>query len=177
MTEAELRELLSEETLAWAEREPADIVADLAAPRKYARGEGDRWHEFEVTLLEATHEFIHVKTSIHDGSLVWSLAPVTTSFLIYRDGRSQLCVRNPTTRDYVVFDEYGVFYVYSNAPAFRQVFLACGFEERHELLIADGGCWRSQPPDGRRFEAEFVRLLRLKPIPPPGTAHPSNTVH
>jgi hypothetical protein len=87
MTEAELRELLSRETLAWAERSPADIVAELARPRTYRRGAGDTWYEIEVTLLEATADYIHVKTSIDDGSLVWALKPITSSFLIYRDGR------------------------------------------------------------------------------------------
>src|SRR6516162_3675203 len=67
MTEAQLRELLSQETLAWAERSPADIVAELANPQTYRRGAGDTWHEIEVTLLEATEDYIHVKTSIHDG--------------------------------------------------------------------------------------------------------------
>ena len=90
MTEAQLRELLSEETLAWAERSPADIVAELAKLQTYRRGKGANWHEIEVTLLEATDEYIHVKTSIHDGSLVWSLTPITSSFLIYRDGRIEI---------------------------------------------------------------------------------------
>jgi hypothetical protein len=90
MTEARLRELLSEETLAWAERDLADIVADLAEPRTYARGANDTWHEFQVTLLEATNDYIHVKTSIHDGSLVLTLAPIATSFLVYRDGRIEI---------------------------------------------------------------------------------------
>jgi hypothetical protein len=90
MTEAQLRELLSQETLAWAERSPADIVADLATPQTYRRGEGDTWHEIEVTLLEATDDYIHVKTSINDGSLVWALAPISSSFLIYRDGRIEI---------------------------------------------------------------------------------------
>jgi hypothetical protein len=90
MTEAQLRELLSRETLAWAERSPADIVAELAQPQTYRRGTGDTWHEFEVTLLEASDDYIHVKTSIHDGSLVWALKPITSSFLIYRDGRIEI---------------------------------------------------------------------------------------
>jgi hypothetical protein len=90
MTEAQLRELLSQETLAWAERSPADIVAELAKPQTYPRGTGDTWHEIEVTLLEATDDYIHVKTSIHDGSLVWALKPITSSFLIYRDGRIEI---------------------------------------------------------------------------------------
>jgi hypothetical protein len=90
MTEAQLRELLSEETLAWAERSPADIIADLAKPQTYRRGTDDAWHEIQVTLLEATDEYIHVKTSIHDGSLVWALTPIASSFLIYRDGRIEI---------------------------------------------------------------------------------------
>jgi hypothetical protein len=88
MTEAQLRELLSQETLAWAERSPVGIVAELAKPQTYRRGTGDTWHEIEVTLLEATDDYIHVKTSIHDGGLVWALKPITSTFLIYRDGRS-----------------------------------------------------------------------------------------
>jgi hypothetical protein len=90
MTEAQLRELLSQETLAWAERSPTDIVAELAKPQTYRRGAGDTWHEIEVTLLEATDDYIHVKTSINDGSLVWALKPITSSFLIYRDGRIEI---------------------------------------------------------------------------------------
>jgi len=90
MTEAQLCELLSQETLAWAERSPADIVAELAKPLTYRRGTVDTWHEIEVTLLEATDDYIHVKTSIHDGSLVWALKPMTSSLLIYRDGRIEL---------------------------------------------------------------------------------------
>jgi hypothetical protein len=90
MTEAQLRELLSQETVAWAERSPADIIAELARPQTYRRGTGDTWHEIAVTLLEAADDYIHVKTSIHDGSLVWSLAPMTSSFLIYRDGRIEI---------------------------------------------------------------------------------------
>jgi hypothetical protein len=50
MTEAQLRELLSQETLAWAERSAANIVAELAKPQTYRRGTGDTWHEIEVTF-------------------------------------------------------------------------------------------------------------------------------
>ena len=90
MTEAQLRELLSQETLAWAERAPAGIVAELAKPQTHCRGADDTWHKIEVTLLEATDDYIHVKTSISDSSLVWALAPITSSFLIYRDGRIEI---------------------------------------------------------------------------------------
>jgi hypothetical protein len=90
MTEEQLRELLSQETLGWAERPPAEIVSELATPQTYRRGKGDTWHEIEVMLLEATDDYIHVKASIHDGSPVWALKPMTSSFLIYRDGRIEI---------------------------------------------------------------------------------------
>ena len=85
-----MHEPLSQETLAWAERSPVDIVAELARLQTYRRGTGDTWQEIEVTLLEATDDYIHVKTSIHDGSPVWALKPITSSFLIYRDGRIEI---------------------------------------------------------------------------------------
>ena len=43
-----------------------------------------------MRLLEATDDYIHVQTSIHDGSVAWSLKPLTSSFLIYRDGRIEI---------------------------------------------------------------------------------------
>ena len=95
MTEAQLRELLSEETLAWAERSPADIVAELASTQIYQRGRDDTWHKIEVTLLEATDDCIRVKTSIPDGSLVWALKPITSSSSsIATDVSSFECDRN-----------------------------------------------------------------------------------
>lgn len=90
MTEAQLRALLSQELLSWTEMSPADIVANLGEPKIIKRGDGDGWHEFEVTLLEATDDYIHVKVSIHDGSLGWTLKPLAASFLIYRDGRIEI---------------------------------------------------------------------------------------
>jgi hypothetical protein len=67
-----------------------DIVAELAKRQTYRRGTGDTWHEIEVTLLEATDDYIHVETSINDGSLVWALTPITSSLPIYRDGRIEI---------------------------------------------------------------------------------------
>jgi hypothetical protein len=90
MTEAQLRELLARETVAWAERSPADIVADLAEAKTIQRGQGESWHELEVKLLECNDEYIHVQTSVHDGSLAFALKPLTSSFLIYRDGRIEI---------------------------------------------------------------------------------------
>ncbi len=90
MTEGQLRELLSEEAMAWAERPYEDIVADLTEARKYSRGSGEDAHNFEIKALESTSEYVHVALSVDDGSLVWSLAPLTMSLLIYRDGRIEM---------------------------------------------------------------------------------------
>jgi hypothetical protein len=60
VTEAQLREVLSQETLAGPERLPDDIVAELAQPQTYRRGRGDTRHQIDVTLLEAGDDNIHV---------------------------------------------------------------------------------------------------------------------
>ena len=89
MTEAQLRELLSRMPPGPRGRRPTSSLS-LQSRRPVAEVQGDTWHEIEVTLLEATDDYIHVKTSIHDGGLVWALKPITSSFLIYRDGRIEI---------------------------------------------------------------------------------------
>ena len=42
---------------------PADIVAELGKAQTYRRGTGDSKHEIEVTHLEATDDYIRIKTS------------------------------------------------------------------------------------------------------------------
>jgi hypothetical protein len=56
---------------------------------------------------------------------------------IFQDSRNQLCVRDPTSFDYIVLDNVGVIYVYSDAAAFRHVLVDAGFEERMEQLVSE----------------------------------------
>jgi len=96
---------------------------------------------------------------------------------IFRDSRSQICVRNPRTLEYAVFDDDGVIYVYSGNERFRELLAQAGFEERVEELIGRRGWWGQFPPDGPNQAAEFIRLMRLTPSPSPGDSFPPAQVH
>jgi len=96
---------------------------------------------------------------------------------IFRDSRSQLCVRNPRTLEYAVFDDDGVIYVYSGDERFRDLLSRAGFEERVEELIGRRGWWGQFPPDGPNQGCEFIRLLRLTLSPAPGDSFPAAQVH
>lgn len=126
----------------------------------------------EVTLQVAPLRYHGV---VSRGALIEALGRCAR--LIYSDGRTQLCVRHPVTLEYVVFDEFGVFYVYSKDQAFRATLQRLGFAERQTPLISECGGQRRRLPGSTELEAEFVRLLRLTPIPAPGHSHAARLVH
>ena len=90
---------------------------------------------------------------------------------VFQDSRNQLCLRDPVSFDYIVLDDVGVIYVYSEEAAFQDVLARLGFEQRIEALVNDEPSWSQIPPSGPEQEAEFVRLLRLSPVPGPGEPH------
>jgi hypothetical protein len=90
LTEQELQALLSAELKAWAKKPLAQIVAELSDVQGYERGADDRWHQFEVMLVENTPEYIHVLISVDDGSISWACSPITSGFMVYLDGRVDL---------------------------------------------------------------------------------------
>jgi hypothetical protein len=96
---------------------------------------------------------------------------------IFQDSRNQLCVRDPTSFDYIVLDNVGVIYVYSDAAAFRHVLVDAGFEERMEQLVSEAPYWTQTPEDGREQQREFVRLLRLSAVPGPDESPDPRQVH
>ena len=96
---------------------------------------------------------------------------------VFQDSCNQLCVRDPVSFDYVVLDDVGVVYVYSDAVMFRQVFVRSGFEERIEPLISEEPYWTQTPKGGREQQDEFLRLLQLSPVPGPDEPRTRGTLH
>jgi hypothetical protein len=66
------------------------VVAELYKAADLSSRYGRHLAEIEVTLLAATDDYIHVKTNINDGSLVWAPKQITSCFLIYRQGRIEI---------------------------------------------------------------------------------------
>jgi hypothetical protein len=52
----------------------------------YERGEAPNQHQVEVEMLESTPEYVHVSIRVDSGRLR-SFKPLSTSFMVFRDGR------------------------------------------------------------------------------------------
>src|SRR5262245_59829537 len=83
---------------------------------------------------------------------------------VFCDSRNQLCVRDLATSDYVVLDDVGVIYIYSDEDLFPDVLRQHGFEERFERLISDGGYWGQTPKEGAAQGEAFRKMLHLVEI-------------
>ena len=80
--------------------------------------------------------------------------------LIYRDGYTQLCVREPDGGDYVVLDEHGLIWVYSGGALLGP--LAEHLAEQPTELISEGGTWRRRIPAAEEAGRRFVARLELE---------------
>ena len=53
--------------------------------------DGEERENLMISIAASTAPiYVHVRTSINDSSLVWTLTPITSSCLIYRDGRIEI---------------------------------------------------------------------------------------
>ncbi|MCP5113951.1 MAG: hypothetical protein GY953_24215 [bacterium] len=77
---------LREEVDRWAAKSYQVLRDELQDVVAYEKGHGENCHQFEVQLLEDEDDYVHVGIGVDDGG--WrAFAPLSTSFLVYRDGR------------------------------------------------------------------------------------------
>lgn len=62
-------------------------LSNIYSPITYECGAGDNWYQVEVQLLEKNENYVHVSISIDDGKLLRTMFPISTSFIVYKDGR------------------------------------------------------------------------------------------
>ena len=82
-----LGKCLRQETAEWSRRTYPDLLQALADETHYERTYDGRKCQIEVQLLEHTAEYLQVAVSVDDGALLRSLKPLTTTFIVHRDGR------------------------------------------------------------------------------------------
>ena len=90
MTKSELHRLLDAEVDELSRRSYARLVDDLSDVLAYERGSGAGHHQFEVQMIEHEPGYVHVAVSVDDGSFLRSIAPLTRSFIVHRDGRIEV---------------------------------------------------------------------------------------
>lgn len=85
-------------------------------------------------------------------------------FFVFSDGAHQLTVKDPASGHYLTLDEHGVFFVHAPTEADREVFRACGYNDRESRLIYDYPHYHRVPTNPSLSE-QFIRelgLLRVK---------------
>ena len=86
MNKDDLKQCLRRERERWSAKSYDGLVAELQSVVAYSVGEGSASYQVEVELLECEAEYVHVLVGIDDGG--WrAFKPLSTDFLVYRDGR------------------------------------------------------------------------------------------
>jgi len=80
---------------------------------------------------------------VAQGALFEAMARCDT--FVFQDSRNQLCIRDPISFDYVVLDDVGVVYVYSDDAMFRDVLEALGLKNDSSLSSARKATGRKRP--------------------------------
>ena len=78
---AEWQWILDSETKCWSSMLYDDLVAELRDVRAYEVEVGSKQYQVEVQLLESTNAYVHVLVAVDDGSLPWSIVPLTKTFI------------------------------------------------------------------------------------------------
>jgi hypothetical protein len=81
----EWRKVLDAETERWSAKSCEQLIAELHEEQNYTVEVGSKQYQVEVQLLENTKEYVHVMLGVDDGSLPWSIVPVSTSFIRHKD--------------------------------------------------------------------------------------------
>jgi hypothetical protein len=86
MDKVERKRRLADELDQWCRKGYGSLLEELRDVVAYESGDASNRYQVEVQLLERTPKYVHVSLSLNDGG--WrSFVPLSTSFLVYRDGR------------------------------------------------------------------------------------------
>jgi hypothetical protein len=82
--------------------------------------------------------------------------------VIFHNGYHDLMIRNPKSGDYVVFDEHGLIFIYTDED-YTKILKNLGAEYRpNEKLIYQYEHWHYLMPNGREKLAELIGKLELE---------------
>jgi hypothetical protein len=78
---AEWRRVLDAETNRWSLMSCECLIAELHDVRAYVVEVDSKQYQVEVQLMENTNAYVHVLVAVDDGSLPWSIVPLTKTFI------------------------------------------------------------------------------------------------
>jgi len=77
----EWRKVLDAETECWSAKSCEQLIAELQEVQAYEVVIDSKKYQVEVETLENTKEYLHIIVAVDDGSLPWSIWPVTQTFI------------------------------------------------------------------------------------------------
>jgi hypothetical protein len=78
--------VLDAETKQWWSMSCERLIAELHDVRAYMVEVDSKQYQVEVQLMENTNAYVHVLVAVDDGSLPWSIVPLTQSFIRQKGG-------------------------------------------------------------------------------------------
>ena len=76
-----MRPVLDAEVKRWSEKSYDQLRSASSDMQDYEVEFASKLYQVEVELLENTEEYVHVMVAVDDGSLPWSIWPLTHSFI------------------------------------------------------------------------------------------------
>ena len=93
------------------------------------------------------------------------------------DSTHQFMVRNTDTGEYLVFDDYGILWIYSRDPKFIDILQGRGYSEKKgQTLVYEGPTWRLTAPDSGGQLRQLVDSLMLHEVKKSDQPKPSRSV-
>jgi hypothetical protein len=81
----EWRKVLNAEIERWSGKSCEQLITELHEVQAYEVVVDSKHFQVEVQLLENTKEYVHVALDVDDGSLPWSICPVSRTFIRQKD--------------------------------------------------------------------------------------------
>jgi hypothetical protein len=85
---AEWQAVLDDEIKRWSSMSCERLIAELHDARAYVVEVDSKQYEIELQLMENTNAYVHVLVAVDDGSLPWSMVPLTKIFICQKSAAS-----------------------------------------------------------------------------------------
>jgi hypothetical protein len=87
---AEWQVVLDAETERWLSMSCEHLIAELHDVQAYVVEVDSKQYQVEVQLLENANAYVHVLVAVDDGSLPWSIVPLTRNFIRQKSAANAL---------------------------------------------------------------------------------------
>ena len=89
----DMERILKAELERWSSMSSGQLITELKELQAYQVEDGNQMYQLEVLLLENTDAYVHVMVAVDDGSLRYSIKPLSNTFIKQKVGGSEMSDR------------------------------------------------------------------------------------